>query len=106
MPRRARFRTGGYAFHVLNRGVGRQTLFSGEADYLAFQRVLQEARQHVPMRLLSFCVMPNHWHLVVWPNGDDDLSEYLRWLTVTHTQRSHAHHETSGTGPIYQGRFK
>jgi putative transposase len=50
--------------------------------------------------------MPNHWHLVVWPTADGELSEYLRWLTVTHTQRWHAHRHTAGTGPLYQGRFK
>ncbi len=50
--------------------------------------------------------MPNHWHLVLWPRGDQDLSELMRWLTVTHSQRWHAHRHTSGTGPVYQGRFK
>src|SRR5262249_8247 len=58
------------------------------------------------IRLLAYCVMPNHWHLVLWPHHDGDLSEFLRWLTVTHTQRWHAHHHTAGTGPLYQGRFK
>ena len=58
------------------------------------------------MRLLAWCVMPNHWHLVLWPRRDGDLSEFMRWLTVTHTQRWHAAHRTSGTGPLYQGRFK
>src|SRR5437016_13622122 len=50
--------------------------------------------------------MPNHWHLVLWPQRDGELSEFLRWLTVTHTQRWHAHRHTAGTGPLYQGRFK
>jgi len=50
--------------------------------------------------------MPNHWHLVLWPREDGELSEFLRWLTVTHTQRWHAHRHTAGTGPLYQGRFK
>ena len=50
--------------------------------------------------------MPNHWHLVLRPRGDGDLSQFMRWLTVTHTQRWHAHHHTAGTGPVYQGRFK
>lgn len=58
------------------------------------------------MRLLAYCLMPNHWHLVLWPHEDGDLSEFMRWLTVTHTQRWHAHHHTAGTGPLYQGRFK
>jgi putative transposase len=50
--------------------------------------------------------MPNHWHLLLWPRRDGELSEILRWITVTHTQRWHAHHRTAGTGPVYQGRFK
>jgi putative transposase len=106
MPRRPRFSTGGYVFHVLNRAVGRQQIFRTDDDYSAFLAVLKEAGQRVLMRLLSYCMMPNHWHLLLWPQGDDDLSEYMRWLTVTHTQRWHAYHQTSGTGPVYQGRFK
>jgi putative transposase len=67
---------------------------------------LQEAHERTVTRLLAYCIMPNHWHLVLWPKEDGELSEYMRWLTVTHTQRWHARHETSGTGPLYQGRFK
>jgi putative transposase len=97
---------GGYVYHVLNRAVGRATLFRKAGDYAAFEQVLRQAKDWQPMRLLAYCVMPNHWHLVLWPRHDGDLSEFLRWLTVTHTQRWHAHHHTSGTGPLYQGRFK
>lgn len=106
MPRRPRFACSGYVFHVLNRAVARQTIFHTEADFRAFEQVLAQAGDRVPMRLLAYCIMPNHWHLVLWPREDDDLSEYLRWLTVTHTQRWHAAHGTSGTGALYQGRFK
>src|SRR5213079_76042 len=65
-----------------------------------------EAFDFQPMRLIGYCLMPNHWHLVLWPRKDGELSAYLRWLTVTHTQRYHAHYHTAGTGPLYQGRFK
>src|SRR5438309_2837208 len=106
MPRRTLFSSGGYVFHVLNRAVGRAALFETDGDYNAFVKVLEEARKRVPIRLLSFCLMPNHWHLVLWPSGDDDLSDFMHWLTVTHTQRWHRFHQTSGTGPLYQGRFK
>ncbi|MGQ0633716.1 MAG: transposase [Planctomycetaceae bacterium] len=106
MPRRRRSAHGGYVYHVLNRAVGRARLFKSEGDYAAFERVLGEAHEQTPMRLLAFCLMPNHWHLVVWPRHDGELSEWMRWLTVTHTQRWHAAHGTSGTGPLYQGRFK
>jgi putative transposase len=82
-------------------------LFENQADYAAFERVLAQAVEREPgARLLGYCLMPNHWHLVLWPRRDGQLSQFMRWLTVTHTQRWHAHHRTSGTGPVYQGRFK
>ena len=97
---------GGLAYHVLNRGVARMQVFDDADDFAAFGRVLAEAAARVPtIRLLGYCLMPNHWHLVVWPKGDGQLSEFMRWLTVTHTQRWHAHHHSSGTGPVYQGRY-
>ncbi len=106
MPRRLRVSSGGYVYHVLNRGVGQMRLFTKKLDYEAFEKVLLQAKERLPMRVLAWCVMPNHWHLVLWPHKDGDLSEFMRWLTVTHTQRWHAAHRTAGTGPLYQGRFK
>lgn len=106
MPRRPRVATGGLVYHVLNRRVGRAPLFETEKDYTAFERILEEAIARTGMRLLAYCLMPNHWHLLLWPRGDHELSETLRWLTVTHTQRYHAFHNTAGSGPLYQGRFK
>lgn len=93
-------------YHVLNRAVGRSTVFEKLEDYAAFEKVLEEAGRPVRMRLLAFCVMPNHWHLVLWPREDGDLSQYMRWLTNTHTRRWHMAHGTVGSGPLYQGRFK
>ena len=81
-------------------------LFEKDADYEAFERVLAEAMQEFPTRLLSYCLMPNHWHLVIWPRNDGELTDFLRWLTHTHVMRWHAHYGTSGTGHLYQGRFK
>jgi putative transposase len=93
-------------FHALNRAVARQTIFREPADYDALIRILRAVRERVSMRVLAYCVMPNHWHLVLWPRCDGDLSEFLRLLTVTHVQRWHAAHGSSGTGSLYQGRFK
>ena len=103
-PRRAC--EGGYVYHVLNRANARLPLFKKDGDYQAFQRVLAEACHQVPMRVLAYCVMPNHWHLLLWPRGDDSLSRFVGWLTLTHTQRWHAHYHNSGSGHLYQGRFK
>ena len=93
-------------YHVLNRANGRRPLFKKPEDYEAFERVLVEAHERVNMRTLAYCVMPNHWHLVLWPRGDHDLSQFMGWLTLTHTQRWHAAHRTAGAGHLYQGRFK
>jgi putative transposase len=93
-------------YHVLNRANARKTLFDVDEDYAAFQRVLTEACARVSMRLLAYCIMLNHWHLVVWPRHDGDLSRFMNWLTLTHTQRWHQHRHTVGEGHVYQGRFK
>ncbi len=61
MPRGPRVAPGGLVYHVLNRGVARLALFEKDADYEAFERVMAEAMQEFPTRLLSYCVMPNHW---------------------------------------------
>jgi len=107
MPRRPRVQTAGYLYHVLNRGAGRQTLFVTDADYDAFERVLEQtADRGLGVAILAYGVMPNHCHPVLRPEQDDSLSEFMRLLTVTHAQRWHAHRHSAGTGPVYQGRFK
>ena len=86
MPRRLRLASAGFAYHVLNRAVARVRIFDKSLDYAAFERVLKQAKAVVPMRLLAYSILPNHWHLVLWPLRDCDLSEYLHWLTMTHTE--------------------
>ena len=93
-------------FHVLNRGVRRLGLFERPGDYRAFLQLVAEAQSRVPVRCLSYCVMPNHFHFVLWPRADGDLSRFMFWLTTTHSMRWHVWNGTSGTGHVYQGRFK
>ncbi|MBN1341599.1 MAG: transposase [Phycisphaerae bacterium] len=106
MPRRLRIDLGGFVYHVLNRRAGRLSLFKKDEDYASFTNVLDEASERVPMRVVAYCLMPNHWHLVLWPRHDGDLARYMQWLTTTRMRRWHAHHGTRGTGPLYQGRYK
>jgi putative transposase len=93
-------------YHALNRANAGLALFDTDEDYAAFEQVLAEAVVRHDMRLLAYCLMPSHFHLVLWPREDGDLSQFMRWLTLTHTQRWHAHHRTAGTGHLYQGRYK
>ena len=106
MSRAKRIAAGGIVYHVLNRANGRKTLFGTPDDYEAFRKVCVEALQRVPLRILAYCIMPNHWHFVLWPQEDGCLSQFMAWLTLTHTQRWHAAHGTTGTGHLYQGRFR
>lgn len=106
MPRRSIRRTAGLAFHVINRGVRRSTLFKSPADFDAFITILREAGERTPMRVLAIALMGTHWHMVLWPREDGDLTKYVGWASLTHACRWQRVHDTRGTGPVYQGRFK
>jgi len=94
MGRPKRAAAGGWIYHVLNRANARTPIFSSSDDFEAFEQVLEEAVARTKIRLLSYCVMGNHWHLVVWPEEDGQLSKFVGWLTLTHTQRWHAQRQS------------
>ncbi len=104
MARTARASAGGICYHVLNRGNARGEVFHQPGDYRAFRTLLREACLQVPMRVLAYCLMPNHFHLAVWPRHDGDLSGWMQWLLTVHVQRYHQHYDSSGH--VWQGRFK
>jgi putative transposase len=106
MPRIARVAPGGMVYHVLNRGVGRMRLFHTDADYAAWERVLLETLPLASMRICAYCWMPNHWHLVLWPEKDGQLSTFMQRATNRHTQRWQRAKRRVGYGHLYQGRFK
>jgi putative transposase len=98
---------GGVIYHVLNRANDRQKIFATPGDYHAFLEAFAEAQQLLPgVSCFSFCVMPNHWHLVLRSGRDDELTEFMHWLTTTHAKRWRAFHRSAGHGHVYQGRFK
>jgi len=96
MGRSPHISPGDLAYHVLNRANGRRTIFQKPGDYQAFEKVIVEAQERSPMRILAYAVMPNHWHMVLWPREDDELSRFVGWLTLTHTQRWQAHYHSVG----------
>ncbi len=106
MPRTARAIEGGGYYHVLNRGNGRKDLFRKDEDFIAFAGILAEAGERYPVDLMAWCLMTNHWHLVVRPKHAESIGRFLGWVGVTHVRRHHAHYRTTGGGHLYQGRFK
>ena len=91
---------------MLNRAVGRRTLFEKEYDYRAFERIIDQTLRTCRMRICAYCLMPNHWHFVLWPERDGDLSAFMQQMTNTHVKRWKAHFHETGLGHLYQGRFK
>jgi putative transposase len=106
MGRPRRVSTGGFVYHVMNRATACSQIFHSPADYQAFERILINARMRFDMLILAFCLMPNHWHMALWPRKGTDLSRFTGWLSLTHTQRWHAYRSTAVEGHLYQGRFK
>ena len=106
MPRTARVAPGGMVFHVLNRGVARMQLFEKAADYHAFEQVLRDTLDQSPMRICAYAVMPDHWHLLLWPECDGELAAFMQRLTITHVRRWQEHRGYAGLGHVYQGRYK
>ena len=90
----------------MNRGNARLAVFRKDADYVAFVNLLAVTLEHVPVRLVGWCLMTNHFHLVIWPREDGDLSRFMQRLLTAHVRRYHQHHHTHGEGHIWQGRFK
>ena len=104
MPRIPRGQQGGYAYHIINRGNARATVFHKPQDYEAFVSLLAEAKKRHQVKLFGFCLMPNHFHLVLEPAHQTALSQFMQWLLTSHVRRYHKHYGSSGH--IWQGRFK
>ena len=104
MARTSRAAAGGICYHVVNRGNRRATVFHTPEDYDWFVRLINRACSRIPMRVPAYCLMPNHFHLVVWPYADGDMSRWMHWLLTSHVVRYHKVRGTSGR--VWQGRYK
>jgi putative transposase len=89
---------------VINRGNARGTVFHKDGDFQAFVDLIGDACERLRMRVLAYCLMPNHFHLALWPHGPGDLSRWMQWLLTAHVRRYHKHYRSSGH--VWQGRFK
>jgi putative transposase len=92
--------------HIINRGNYRSTIFRCAEDYLGFIGALALAGERTVVRLIAFCLMPNHWHLVLWPVRGSEISAYMQIVMNDHIRDLLRRHGTAGAGHIYQSRFK
>ncbi len=106
MTRRTRRLEAGGIQHVVNRSALRSPLFADEAGCRLFLGALHDALDRHDVGLLSWCVMPNHWHLLLQPGTAEALPRFVRWLTLAHSRRWQAFHARPGQGTLYQGRYR
>ena len=67
MSRAKRITLGGYVYHVLNRANGRLMIFKKYGDFLAFEEIIAQGLERFDMRICGYCILSNHWHLLLWP---------------------------------------
>jgi len=106
MPRQARVAVKDVVYHVINRANGRAQIFEKDADYQHFESLMQDAQELANMRILAYCIMPNHWHLILHPCTDTNLAEFMSWLTTTHVRQYRSRTKSVGYGHLYQDRYK
>jgi REP-associated tyrosine transposase len=105
MPRPPRDIAARRFHHIFNRGNRRQVIFHKPGDYKAFIRILVEAVKRFEQKLIAFCVMNNHFHIVLRTDEKVSISTYMHWVTSTHVRRYQRHYDIVGSGHIYQRRF-
>jgi putative transposase len=103
MPRPLRPIDENLIYHVINRGNNRQKVFRKRGDFTAFLDALAELRERKPFELYGYCLLDNHFHLLLRPTGAT-ISRIMQSLLVSHTQRYHRHYQSGGH--VWQGRFK
>ena len=106
MPRQARVSAGDVIYHVINRANGRAPIFTTDSDYKLFEELIQEAKDLTGMRILAYCIMPNHFHFILYPHSHEDLGQFMGWLTTTHVRQYRTRTESVGYGHLYQDRYK
>jgi len=105
MPRPPRSYADDAVLHVVNRGNDRRRLFAADRDYAAFVGLMAWAQSRAALRVLAYALMPNHWHLVLWPRAPSELSQFMRDVTGAHAAILRTESGTKGAGHVYQDRY-
>ncbi|QDT03777.1 Transposase IS200 like protein [Rubripirellula lacrimiformis] len=101
MGRPKRADEAGGIYHALNRGNAKADIFHKPEDFDAFERILAEGLSRYPCQILAYQLMSNHWHFVLRPTADGGMSQFLGWVTLTHTMRLHAHYERKKVSGLF-----
>ena len=106
MPRKRRSCPAGVVFHLCNRSAGQIPLFQTPYDYFQILDVFREALEKFPVSIFGYCIMPNHWHLLIKARQPKAVSRFMHWFGTTHATRWRKSHDAVGRGAVYQNRFR
>ena len=104
MPRTARELFKNAFYHVVNRGNNRQDVLCKDLDFHVFLSLLMESKQKYPLPIFAYCLMPNHFHLILQAREPENVWRFVHWAMTCFAEYSHAEHKTSGH--LWQGRYK
>ena len=90
-------------YHLMNRGRRREEIYTDKHDYMGFIELLQEATEMFNVCISAYCLMPNHYHLLI-QTPDANLSRCMRHINGVYTQRFNRRH--GHDGPLFRGRYK
>jgi len=96
MPRTGRAAVGGICYHVIKPSNAQNAIFHKSGDYQSFVELIWLACARIPMRVLAYCVMPNHFHLFLWLHSGRDFGRWMRWLLTIYLRLYHQHYRSVG----------
>ncbi len=97
------FYSGGY-YHVYSRGSEKRIIFLDKADKKRFLERLGEYKDLHNVKIVAYCLMPNHYHLLLQQNSDEPISKFISRLNLAYAMYFNKRYER--VGPLFQGRFK
>ncbi len=106
MPRPLRNDYADCIYHVMNRSASKQQIFKTDRDYYDFIEIIKKAIERSPVKIYSYCIMPNHWHFLLSPINNDGVGRFIQTLAGEHAQIIRFNTDTIGHGPVYKGRYK
>jgi REP element-mobilizing transposase RayT len=104
MPRRGIAFLAGEYYHLYNRGVDRQAVFFTEENFKHGVRLLADKAARHDVCVIAYCLMPNHYHLLVSPRQDHTVSAFVNGLFGAYVQAVNAQRDR--VGPLFQGPFR
>ena len=104
MPRIARGIADNQIYHIINRGNRREAVFHDNYDYEKFLKLLIESKEKYAIKIYAYCLMPNHFHLVIYTKYADSLSQGMHWISSSSVRYYNKRYNISGH--LWQGRYK